>query len=317
MADGDLVLSIKNPGRPTAEDFRLTLRPSATVRELKAALQERYPGNPAPATVTAIYAGRVLKDDNAVLSSFIVPAIAFVPTLIPVPQPVLPAYMTGDAAAQQQQQQQQQGAEGAAPAQQALPPGQVLMAAPMAVPYQLPYGVAVPQMPQQVFVQGAQLRHRRQQQQQAQQQQQHPGMLPHGLANMLRQQQLQHGALPPHLAEALRRHDAAVAAAAGAPAAAGAAAVAGRAVPGQAPRRPMLNVVVRLNMRALLQLLVLTVVVYQHCPPGRFLMLALVVGFFTSLIPGWNVNPDDAAAIAAAQAMFAAEEEEAAAAGIR
>ena len=52
MADGDLVLSIKNPGRPTAEDFRLTLRPSATVRELKAALQERYPGNPAPATVT-------------------------------------------------------------------------------------------------------------------------------------------------------------------------------------------------------------------------------------------------------------------------
>ncbi len=122
-------------------------------------------------------------------------------------------------------------------------------------------------------MQGAQLRHRRRQQQQAQQQQQHPGMLPHGLANMLRQQQLQHGALPPHLAEALRRHDAAVAAAAGAPAAAGAAAVAGRAVPGQAPRRPMLNVVVRLNMRALLQLLVLTVVVYQHCPPGRFLML--------------------------------------------
>ena len=53
MADGaDLVLSIKNPGRPTAEDFRLTLPPSATVRELKAALQERYPGNPAPGTVT-------------------------------------------------------------------------------------------------------------------------------------------------------------------------------------------------------------------------------------------------------------------------
>jgi hypothetical protein len=73
MADGDLVLSIKNPGRPTAEDFRLALPPSATVRELKAALQERYPGNPAPTTVTAIYAGRVLKDDNAVLSSFIVP----------------------------------------------------------------------------------------------------------------------------------------------------------------------------------------------------------------------------------------------------
>ena len=113
MADGELVLSIKNPGRPTAEDVRLALPPSATVRELKEALQQGYPGNPAPATVTvsrragvpgsprrrpcrhlaaavlprrrrralrrlapalqAIYAGRVLKDDNAVLSTFIVP----------------------------------------------------------------------------------------------------------------------------------------------------------------------------------------------------------------------------------------------------
>ena len=33
---------------------------------------------------------------------------------------------------------------------QALAPGQLLMAAPMAVPYQLPYHVAVPQMQQQV-----------------------------------------------------------------------------------------------------------------------------------------------------------------------
>lgn len=115
MADQPVQLSVKNPGRPTADEFFLTLPPSATVRELKAALQERYPGNPAPSTVTvslrdgrqprrarrgrhlaapvlpvgaslslqanarcprvlqAIYAGRVLKDDNAVLSSFIVP----------------------------------------------------------------------------------------------------------------------------------------------------------------------------------------------------------------------------------------------------
>jgi hypothetical protein len=36
----------------------------------------------------------------------------------------------------------------ALPALQALPPGQLLMAAPMA--YQLPYHVAVPQMQQQV-----------------------------------------------------------------------------------------------------------------------------------------------------------------------
>jgi molecular chaperone DnaK (HSP70) len=44
---------------------------------------------------------------------------------------------------------------------------------------------------------------------------------------------------------------------------------------------------------------------------------ALVVGFFTSLVPGWNVNPDDAAAIAAAQQMFAEEEDAARAAGVR
>lgn len=131
MAEEQLVLSIKNPGRPTAEDFRLALPPSATVRQLKEALQQGYPGNPAPATVTvsrvagapgprprrrrhlaaavllrrlpsadhptacrlqAIYAGRVLKDDNAVLSTFIVPvrrlpamAVALHPALPPPP----------------------------------------------------------------------------------------------------------------------------------------------------------------------------------------------------------------------------------------
>lgn len=83
---------------------------------------------------------------------------------------------------------------------------------------------------------------------------------------MLRQHQ-QRGQLPAQLAELLRRHDAAAAAAAAAqPGAAGGAAGA------QAPR-PFPRIVVRLNMRALLQLLVLMVVVYQHCPPGRFLML--------------------------------------------
>lgn len=90
------------------------------------------------------------------------------------------------------------------------------------------------------------------------------GQLPGALADMLRQQQ-QRGQLPAQLAEMLRRHDAAAAAAAQPGAAGGGAAA-------QAPR-PFPRLVVRLNMRALLQLLVLMVVVYQHCPPGRFLIL--------------------------------------------
>ena len=71
------------------------------------------------------------------------PAFAFVPTLIPVPQPVLPAYLTGEqaaaaVAAQQQQQQGGEGGIGAAPAAAppGLQPGQLLMAAPM-MPYQV------------------------------------------------------------------------------------------------------------------------------------------------------------------------------------
>ncbi|GAB4817086.1 hypothetical protein N2152v2_004132 [Parachlorella kessleri] len=42
---------------------------------------------------------------------------------------------------------------------------------------------------------------------------------------------------------------------------------------------------------------------------------ALVVGFITSLLPGWNVNPEDAAAFAAAEEAARAEEQAAAAGG--
>ncbi|PSC70961.1 SCAN domain-containing 3-like isoform A [Micractinium conductrix] len=341
-------------------------------------------------------------------------AFAFVPTLVPVPQPVLPAYLAGEQGQAGGEQQQAADAAGAAagamPQGQFLhggmPQGQMMMAAPM-----MPWGGMYPhpmhqqQAPMQVhYVPQAQLRQRRRGQ--------HPAQLPPEVADILRQQQ-QRGPLPRELAEALRQHDAAAAAVAAA-----AAAHAGGAAAAAAPRaRPFPNVAVRLNMRALLQLLMLMVVAYQHCPPGRFLMLlgvglllyltatepvrrflnrlagvqapgaaaraaaapaaqqqqgqqggadgapaaqpadqpaaaadgeapaagavpagaaapgaaaaggeqqavrrggllrevqALVVGFFTSLIPGWNVNPDDAAAIAAAQRMF--EEEEAAAA---
>jgi hypothetical protein len=95
---------------------------------------------------------------------------------------------------------------------------------------------------------------------------------------MLRQHQ-QQAPLPAPLADLLRRHDAAEAAAGAGgagqvPAAAAAAAGAPAAAPGAGrPGRPFPNIIIRINMRAVLQLLVLMVVVYQHCPPGRFFML--------------------------------------------
>ena len=159
-------------------------------------------------------------------------------------------------------------------------------------------------------------------------------------------------------------------------------------VNGRQPRR-RIQLHIQVNMRSLLQMLVLLVVVYQHCPLHRFIMLvvlgsalyltgtervrrilhlvtgvqrrvvrpmqhtpreqeqplvpnrvpdqavqapddhveqqvapaglpvgiaflremqALVVGFITSLLPGWNVDPDDAVALAAAQE-FVAEDD--------
>ncbi|BDA42997.1 hypothetical protein COCOBI_04-0050 [Coccomyxa sp. Obi] len=176
----------------------------------------------------------------------------------------------------------------------------------------------------------------------------------------------------------------------GGAAAAAAAARGGR--PGRERRpRPVRVRMVQINLRAILQLAVMGIILYQHCPPGRFLLFAtvglalyvmgpaplrrawqrllamlppmhepgqqdpglggaaapaaapaaangnapaaaagaagappavpaaagvaapqrprglvqelqaLVVGFFTSLLPGFNINPEDAAAFAAAQ----------------
>lgn len=161
------------------------------------------------------------------------------------------------------------------------------------------------------------------------------------------------------------------------------------------PRRPIVRVrMLRINVRMFIQLLVVFLIIYQHCSPGRFLLLvigglllylttltplrrllhrlvglpqpgmvpmpaaaqqqgplggrpgaggaegqqagaaadagaagpqqaavrqppgllrelqALVMGFFTSLLPGWNYNPEDAAAFAAAQEIIAHEEEQ-------
>jgi hypothetical protein len=126
--------SVKCPSRPALGDFKLRVPASATVGEVKHRLQQSYPGNPEPASITvspgpcstahphlwhltggaggssagwpllrpvatalrcsslpatcpllsplglqAIYAGRVLKDDSAVLSDFVVPVSLLTP----------------------------------------------------------------------------------------------------------------------------------------------------------------------------------------------------------------------------------------------
>jgi hypothetical protein len=68
----------------------------------------------------------------------------------------------------------------------------------------------------------------------------------------------QHGVLDPQVRQLLRMMEARA-----------------EGVPPEAPRRRQLRLRIRINMRALLQLLFMLVVVYQHCPPKRF--LALVV----------------------------------------
>lgn len=48
---------VKNPGRPAQEDIRIRVPASASVRELKAALQAGSPGSPHPTTITVRAAG--------------------------------------------------------------------------------------------------------------------------------------------------------------------------------------------------------------------------------------------------------------------
>ena len=68
----ELQLQIKNPSQNMGNgDFVLSVPASATVGDVKARLSASYPGSPAPASITIIYAGRVLKQDEARLASFL------------------------------------------------------------------------------------------------------------------------------------------------------------------------------------------------------------------------------------------------------
>lgn len=262
------------------------------------------------------------------------PMLAYMPVLIPNPYAALPPGWPSHQQQQPQQQpqqsqqpQHQQGAAGQGHAPMHFP-------YPPFVPMLFPYGMAAPGAmpglppgPVRVHVVG----------------EQHPGV-PAAAAPGLRQ-----------------RH---MGAAVGGPAAVLAPAAPGgifrmRRAPGMQMR------MIRIDIKALVQMAVVALVMYQHCPPGRFFMLmggaallyltglgplqralqrlvalamptpirppqggqpgaegqpgaapqwsllgelqAVIVGFFSSLIPGWNMNAEDAAAFAAAQQMQAAE----------
>lgn len=53
MSIDKLDLSIRNP--KLDQEFHITVISSATVRDLKSALQNQYPGNPSPESLTVSY----------------------------------------------------------------------------------------------------------------------------------------------------------------------------------------------------------------------------------------------------------------------
>lgn len=195
------------------------------------------------------------------------PAVTLLPAMMP--QPVLPPGFFAPQHQQQQhqnqhQQPQQQGPDGA----EAAPmfPGQMVypvfqlpmpMAYPMALPIpqmqQVHQQIPVPQMPQ-----GMEVRRRRR----------GPNNpLPDEVMRLARNLRARGIPMPPEINAALEREDAA----------AGLRPGAGQQGAAR-PRGRGFQLRVRINVRALLQLAVLLVVVYQHCPPKRFVMLC-VLGF--------------------------------------
>ncbi|KAK9830271.1 hypothetical protein WJX72_010725 [[Myrmecia] bisecta] len=426
----EVEINIKNPARSSAPEFKVKVPVSATVADLKARLQRDYTGNPHPSLQTIIYAGRVLKEDSVVLRQILTQGLEgaqCVHSMHLVPAAgssgpsaqAAPAYtqfgafpMFGSAAYQQPHavafQGQQQGPAyvryqsnpyvqnpamtaaynaalaalqnanffanpyAAAPGFAYLPYGWVPQGGQVVPVATLPYGFyPVPQqlpfgMPMQLQMQM---------------------QLPYAVHAAHAMQTGQGAPVPPPGAQqGLRRRlwgTAQPAAQNGAPAPA---AVAARV------RGPVRVHMIRINLRVLLQLLVVCVILWQHVPPNRFLFLlavgaalyllafsplrhvlqrftgllppvnppppapagpaaaapagaaangapqqpapahaaaaargaapfgfvreiyAIIVGFFTSLLPGWNLNAEDAAAFAAAQQMVAREEAAAAAA---
>lgn len=257
-----------------------------------ATIQQHSPGGTADAGVqaTAAAAAAAAAQQQAAAALALMPTLLAQPVLVPAVQP-----QGGMGAAQQQQQQQNGHPQWAVPLAAAPWGGAQLY--PQFHPHPLHQPLGVPAAAAHLHAAGgghaqppaAQLRQRRR------------GQLPEPVAALLRQQERQLGQLPPPFAALLRRHEA----------------VAGRRdgrAAGGGGRLPAgFQFRLRINMRALLQLLVLLVILYQarlhtrgrglensalcwqqgqgqvraaahrprcwphpspqHCPPRRFLML--------------------------------------------
>lgn len=218
-------------------------------------------------------------------------AFAFVPTMVPVPQPVLPQAFFQAHMHAAQPHQHGQGAAHPAP----HPPAQMFMpVVPMGMHFGYPpaHAMHFHHAPAGEIGLRQRLNALRRQQQQEQAQAAQPRGAGHTLdpelVGLLRGLQAQGAELPPNLAQALDAAEARQGAAAH-----------GRPIP---RRLAQMQIRVRVNLRALLQLAVLLVVVYQHCPPRRFILL-LVVGAvlylsttprvreFLQRVTGWNVGP--------------------------
>ena len=223
------------------------------------------------AALQSLMSQQAQQDSGATSSHGQQPAMNFLPSMFP--QPVLPPGFL----APQQQQQEHQGGEipaGAAAAGVPPPPGQ--MGPPMfQFPMQFAYPMAVPmhqvqqmhQIPMPQMAQrdqghhGGDLRRRRRLNNNA-----NNNNLPDEVMRLARQLRARGVPMPAEINAALDRQDVAAGRAPGGQQGAGRGRVRG------------IQLRVRINVRALLQIAVLLVVVYQHCPPRRFILLC-VLGF--------------------------------------
>jgi hypothetical protein len=63
-----ITVVLKNPRALTEENFEVNVAMDMTLGHLKDLIQSDYPGNPRPGSLTLVYAGKVLRDEGLVLS---------------------------------------------------------------------------------------------------------------------------------------------------------------------------------------------------------------------------------------------------------
>ncbi|WIA10080.1 hypothetical protein OEZ85_010287 [Tetradesmus obliquus] len=275
---GEVTFVIRNPSKHDSESFRLSVPAGASVADIQNIIHETYDGKPSPSTQTLIYAGKVLKDTTLLVKDLVKPMDCGAPHSLHLVMLVFGMVLYQHCTW---------------PRLCILLAGSVILyATALWAPFrQFIVSLAMPPRPEQL----AEMQLRRQQaaqqhRQQQQQQQQGPAAAPAGeaAAGGQQQQQQEGGAgAPAAAAAAAPAGEAGAAAAAGAPVpAAPGAAVGAHGVPLQ-PGLP-----------AWLQQGIVREV------------LAVLLSFVTSLLPGWNYNAEDAAVFAAAQELVAREQQQ-------